>query len=1121
MSNAIEIRLFGHPEVRWQGQPLDSKLPHKAFALLSYLALAEQPVGREMLAMLLWPAAPLPTAKQSLRNLLSQLRPVLGDLLEIAQRTVALAAPYRQRADVVVFQQGLAAIQQAQQSGQSLDLALWQATLDLYRGEFLAGFYIHQSEPFEEWTTLCRESLRQQLLTNLLALSAAYAARDANEAALACLDRLLIVEPEHEAAYSQQIQLLMRLGRRTEARQRYERYCKMLADAFNLPPSPALTALLTEPHTQAGSPVTVTQRRVDIAMGPSIITTELRRTAGLPPSAPSPTAPPTIPNNLIRPLSVFVGRAHEVAYLYQRLTDADCRLVTIVGPGGMGKSSLALALGQRLLGAQAADFPDGIFWVPLAEISGVEPESNAAEPANDASASEAILRAIATQLGGELAGGIASAGQLETYLRPRRLLLIVDNFEHLAAGTAALVTLLTKAPQLKLLITSRARLNVRGETVLPLDQLSLPTAAYHAAIKAAQANPAHAIPTEVWQTSEAVAMFVQRAQQFDPTFTINAATIGPVGQICQLVEGLPLGIELATSMLPLLSCSALAKDLAKSLDFLAADTRDLPYEQRTLRSVFERSWQLLSPAAQLLLARLSIFPGSFRREAAEYIVGASLGPLQHLLDQSLLSKTGAERYVLHRTIHAFAQQKLQRWPEYIETLQVQYVHFYLAFLARQERELTGAGYAVAIEQIQADLDNVQTAWRRAITYSMVTELNRCVEALFLFSEQHRFYLGVINLYEEAMHHFSSQQAQQNHQSSAEITLLLGRLQAYWGSRLARLGRFQQAQAAYDASWSTLQLVDRPAATAACLGFMGELLKRNNPKRAAALLTEAVRLIEKTDKGWIKVLIYQVLGEINFLFGNYAEADAQITRGRALAKQMAWARGLASAHKSLGRISLSLGHYRQAEAYLREGISVARQHHLNILCLESTIGLGEALRLQGHVDDAHACFVESRQLVEALDGGLLMAPVLWEEGCLAEQRGEYKVAKARFAESLAIGLPPWWSHVLPTLGWALLGLGEVEEAQIYFQKALAAAEAEERRPIGLDAQVGLAYIQYLRIRQEGQQGQVWSAKGVELLQAIYEQPATTAETRQRIGKITAELNLWSSEALVPPQSMITE
>ena len=613
-------------------------------------------------------------------------------------------------------------MQQAQQRGQLLDLARWQATLELYRGDFLAGFYIHQSEPFEAWTTLCRELLRQQLLTNLLALTEAYAARGAHEAALACLDRLLAIEPENEAAYTRQIQLLLTQGRRTEARQRYERYRKMLADEFNLQPAPALTALLTDRHTQAGAPGLLAHRGVGVAMEPTSATNEPLRAPALPTARSAeitskpypPPAPPTIPNNLSRPLSAFVGRSQELIYLHQRLTDLTCRLLTIIGPGGMGKSSLALALGQRLLGAQEADFSDGIFFVPLSDVGAADRDRSEPALTDDPAAGEAILRAIAEQIGYKLEAGVAAAVQLQTYLRPRRLLLILDNFEHLLTGTDAVVTLLSKAPQIKAMITSRTRLNVRGESVLTLDKLSLPTASSGANVEATQTSPVRPIQDVIWQSSEAVAMFVQRAQQVDPAFTINTMTIGPVGQICQLVEGLPLGIELATSMLPLLSCSALAKDLAKSLDFLAADTHDLPHEQRTLRAVFERSWRLLAPEEQLLLARLSIFPGSFRREAAEYIVGASLSLLQHLLNQSLVSKAGEERYTLHRTVYAFAQQKLQRWPEQIEPLHLQYAHFYLEFLARLEQQHTEEVYAIVTEQIQVDLDNVRTAWRWSV-----------------------------------------------------------------------------------------------------------------------------------------------------------------------------------------------------------------------------------------------------------------------------------------------------------------------------------------------------------------------------------------------------------------------
>ena len=745
----VELRLFGHPELRVQGRPLVLPLPHKALALLYYLALAEQPVGRETLATLLWPEAPTPTAKHSLRNLLSVLRKAVGDGLAITHRTVALQAEHIQSIDVVTFQQGVAAMQNVQARAQSPDLALWQATLDLYRGEFLAGFYIHQSEPFEEWTTLRREYLRKQLITNLLALSEAYAATAATEPALACLDRLLEIDSQNEAAYARQIQLLLTVGRRTEALQRYERYRKMLADEFNMTPSPALTALLTELRTQASGQVTVAHRGPEMAKKPTGVTIEPLRVPTLP-STLYQLAPYTIPTNLTQPLSAFVGRRQELVYLGQRLSDADCRLLTIVGPGGMGKTSLALAVGQRLLRTQQADFPDGIYFVSLLDIAvagNVQPGQTLVD---DPPASEAILHTIAEQIGYKLEIGVSPAIQLQAYLRTRRILLILDNFEHLLAGTASIVKLLTQAPQLKVLITSRARLNVRGETVLTLDNLSLPAAAYRAAVEAAQVNPTRSIQDEAWRASEAVDMFVQRAQQFDPTFAISAETIGPVGQICQLVGGLPLGIELATSMLLLLNCSTLATEIAKSLDVLVADTRDLPREQRTLGAVFERSWRLLPLEGQLLLAKLSIFPGSFGREAAEHIAGATSALLRRLLDQSLLSKVGDDRYAIHRTVHAFAQQKLQQLPEQRAALYVQYTHFYLEFLARLEQEQTAAAYATAMEQIQAEIDNVRTAWRWCVDQGNLALLGTSAGSLQDFYQTAGMYPEAIQLLEGAL-----------------------------------------------------------------------------------------------------------------------------------------------------------------------------------------------------------------------------------------------------------------------------------------------------------------------------------------------------------------------------------
>jgi len=535
--------------------------------------------------------------------------------------------------------------------------------------------------------------------------------------------------------------------------------------------------------------------------------------------------------------------------------------------------------------------------------------------------------------------------------------------------------------------------------------------------------------------------------------------------------------------------------------------RDLPREQRTLGAVFERSWQLLPPDGQQLLARLAIFPGSFGRDAAERIVGASSLLLRRLLDQSLLNKVGDDRYAMHRTVQAFAEQKLHQAPEQIAALHVAYAHDYLAWLAQREADLTGAAYALAAAAIQTELDNVRTAWRWAVTHHLYAALGRGLNAIYLFYEQQGFYLDSIALYEQALQHFGSK-AENSPDSSTpnpELFKLLGLLQTLFAWCNLRLGRFHQAQAGYKSAWSILQQVDNPSAAAVCLALWGASIRGSRPQRSAELQTEALRLVQTSGVVWMHALIGQSLGETIFLLGDYAAAKAHITAGYTLAQQHHWPRGLTSGAKSLGRVNLALGHYRQAEAHLREAVALAQQHHLKILGLESTLALGEALRLQGRLAEARACLAESRQLAAVLGPPEFMAPILWEEGCLAEQSGAHAAAKAYFKESLAIGLPIWWSHVLPTLGWALIGLSEWEEAQHYFQQVLTAAEAQARLPISLDAQAGLAAIQWLRPPSSGHANQTSDTRNGRMLHAIYHHSAATAETRQRIDNLTAEFD----------------
>lgn len=1092
----LEFFLFGHPQIFVDGKEVTNFNTRKDRALLTYLAVTGRAHSREHLAGLLWSDLPDDKAMRNLRHTLSHLRKVLDSTWIRAEQSISLSCNLPWQTDVQTLRSAVGdfiKLSTDQIDQQRVD-ALYTG-LNLYHGEFLQGFYVQKASLFEEWVVALREETRLLALRGWELIAQYNLDHGLYQQGLAASRRLLQLEAWSEVGHRLLMDLLARSGQRAAALHHYEQYRQLLADELGITPTPEIADFYARIQE-------VTVNKVHVAGAVVAPLKPVAAIASIDEPIPSQTV---VPHNLLTPLAPFIGRANELIWICERLTTLTCRLLTIIGPGGMGKSSLALIVGRKLLNAQNAAFPDGIFFVPLAEASSVD-AAEREQPLADASATEEkILRAIAEQVGCNLEAEISSTVHLQKYLSARRLLLIIDNMEHLLAGTGAIVTLLTHAPQVKVLVTSRTRLNVRGETVLTLDKLSLPTATYQRTVKAIQTNSGHVIDDEVWQTSEAVTMFVQRAQQQDPAFTVNAETLMPVGQICQLVEGLPLGIELAASMLPIVDCTALAAALAESLDFLVADTRDLPSTQRTLAAVFEHSWRLLQPQEQRLLVKLAIFSGTFQYEAAAEIVGATSLGLKQLINQSLISRVRDNRYTMHRTVYAFADQKLQEWPQQHEALQVQFVHFYLAFLARQEETLMTATGVIDIKSVHAELEHILNAWRWALQHQIIPPLNHALYAIFLFYEQNGFYLEVIDLCQQTLRAFSPLVEAQNSQVAAEVTLLLGRLQTFLGLWYLRLGKWAEAQAALASSWSILATAEDPAAAALCLIVRGHALSGHDVHQAKACLGEAQRLAQTSNVAWIRALAYQAFGEVNLLCGNYAEAEAQITEGLLIAREIHSARAITSGHKALGRLHLARGRYQWAEEHLRTSIEFAHKYQFRYLCLEGMIMLGEALRHQGRFAEAKVTFGESRQIAEMLGAGLLLAPILWEEGSMAEQCDEFDTAKVRFTESLAIGLPNWWIHALPTLGWVLLRLGEEVEAQIYFQKVWADAEAKGRLPIALDAQAGLAYLAVHQASSGPKSSQTIEQFGT-VLRMVAQHPAVTEETHTRVTKLAAALDI---------------
>jgi predicted ATPase/DNA-binding XRE family transcriptional regulator len=346
-----------------------------------------------------------------------------------------------------------------------------------------------------------------------------------------------------------------------------------------------------------------------------------RGLSATPPAVPLLRTAARLADHLPSPPTPFVGRSEELVLLRQRLDNPNCRLLTLVGPGGIGKTRLAVEAAHT----HRANFVHGAHFVSLALVN----------------SPDEFVFAIGNVLEFSFDGQQAPIVQLINYVRDKRLLLVLDGFEHLLGAVPLLVNLLAGAPQLKLVITSRERLNLQGEWALLIEGMDYPRGTDH----------------DHFERYSAVQLFVQAARQSQPGFSLTSDAPG-VLHICQLVEGIPLAIELAAAWVRLLSCAHIAERLASSLDFLTSPVRNAPERHRSLRVVFDHSWVLLSSIEQTALAKLSVLRGSFDLEAAEAVGGATLLVVASLVDKSLLRVDGARRYALHELLRQYAAEQL-------------------------------------------------------------------------------------------------------------------------------------------------------------------------------------------------------------------------------------------------------------------------------------------------------------------------------------------------------------------------------------------------------------------------------------------------------------------------------
>lgn len=654
MEPHIHLGLLGIPRISLQGQIVHGFHSRKALSLLCYLAVRAQPLSRTHLADLFWGDKPEAKGRANLSRALNNLTALFPHSIR-ADRDTLMLVDSEFALDIREFDR-LAARGTAD--------AL-QSAAALYHGEFMAELYLDDCPEFEVWLVAQREHWRQRIVAALEYLAVYYARRDAPEKALSIAARLLDLEPWREETHRDMMRLLARMGQRSAALQQYETARRVLAQELGVEPGAETTALYHQIRAQ------------EIA----------------------PPAPSVHRHNLPPQLSSFVGRETELARITARLNNPDCRLLTLVGAGGVGKTRLALQAAQELIGS----FRDGVFFISLAPIG--------------AGRVEMIVPTIASALELRFTGQGEPRTLLLEALREKQILLLLDNFEHLLDGAERVLEILRAAPHLKILVTSRAPLDIQPEWLMRIEGLPCPTTVLQD-------------ETEFLRYS-AAQLFVARATRKDDRFALTARNRAYIARICAAVEGLPLAVELAAARTEDLDLAVIARQVAEGSAALTTTMRDVEARHRSLSAVLDWSYALLTEAEQILFRRLAVFAGGWTRMAAEQVcatepgnahdadmlLAQALGSLLHrLVDHSLVIKQTERdepRYRMLEPVRQYAWEKMSATEARL--LRTRHLAFFLEFAETSVPQLKSPQSGQQLDQLAIENMNLRAALAWALT----------------------------------------------------------------------------------------------------------------------------------------------------------------------------------------------------------------------------------------------------------------------------------------------------------------------------------------------------------------------------------------------------------------------
>ena len=581
-------------------------------------------------------------------------------------------------------------------------------------------------------------------------------------------------------------------------------------------------------------------------------------------------------NNLPSPASSFIGRAAAISELKVQLGDPACRLLTLTGPGGVGKTRLAIEVSRSTLNL----FADGVYFVALGDL----PSSDFLVPAI-ASALCLNFDTIATHWG--------ALDQLNHFLNPCKMLLVLDEFEGLLDQSSLISDLLRSAPGLKILVTSRQKLDLPGEWIYLLDGLSSSST-----------------------DTEALDLFQTRARQIDNSISFEGDERESALHICELVDGLPLGIELAASWTSVLTCSEIATEIEKGNGLLLTSSRSLPEKNRSLNATFDQSWHRLSAEQKKLFSHLSVFEGSFTRKAAKEVAGATLANLSALLNRSLISRNSAGRLEMHKVIRQYSGLKLSESIQEWSAVNQKCSQFYLELLASHEEDLNGPNMARARELLRHEVLNLQAAMNWAVEHGEQEQVLDHLSNYFSFYLVHGWHQGVVAF--EQLGKLIRTLRGHTQLLHDQVYLFV---QTHLGYFLANLGRTIECEDICQECVESLKELKLVEDLAMCLHNLGVCAEfRGEYLLSQRFLEQAIEIgKEYPSNAYFSYFLW--VGYVYFLVGEY-EAGMQsfmICYQWWRDRDTKWA--AAYALSKMGLASVGLGLHEDALAYYREAMEI--------------------------------------------------------------------------------------------------------------------------------------------------------------------------------------------------------